>query len=206
MRRSMTSWIVSFMSFLVTPDRRMLMLCDVCQKNEAKIYYTEIINGKKTEQHLCESCAAKHSTFKAISALSKDDLNLSGMLFGLLGNVEKEEEKEDIPVKACKKCGLTYEEFTKDGLFGCDECYKSFGKVINKNLRSIHGADTHTGKQPKGYVSEAKRLVNELPEIEKLSIQLQQAIEQEEYEEAAKLRDKIKELKKGAKKDDAKMV
>ncbi|MDD5935810.1 MAG: UvrB/UvrC motif-containing protein [Clostridiales bacterium] len=182
------------------------MLCDRCQKNEAKIYYTEIINGKKTEQHLCEECAAKHSTFQALNSLGKEEMNLSGMLFGLLGNIQSTNEKEETPIAACKNCKMTYEEFTKVGQFGCEECYKSFGRVLNKNLRSIHGADTHTGKQPKGYISEAKRLVNELPEIDKLTIQLQQAIEQEEYEEAAKFRDKIRALKKGANKDNEKMV
>lgn len=183
------------------------MLCDVCKKKEAKIYYTEIINGKKTEQHLCEDCATEHSTFKAISALSNQEVSLGGMLFGLLGNLNKTEEVEvSSEAPSCKTCGLTYEEFLKNGKFGCPNCYQNFGKVLNKNLRSIHGADMHTGKKPVGYISEAKRLVNQLPELEKLSIQLQQAVEQEQYEEAAKLRDRIKELKKGAVDHDAKMV
>ncbi len=183
------------------------MLCDVCKKKDAKIYYTEIINGKKTEQHLCEDCATEHSTFKAISALSNQEVSLGGMLFGLLGNLNKAEQVEaNTEVSSCKTCGLTYEEFLKVGKFGCPNCYQNFGKVLNKNLRSIHGADVHTGKKPEGYISEAKRLVNQLPELEKLSIQLQQAVEQEEYEEAAKLRDRMKELKKGAVDQDAKMV
>lgn len=183
------------------------MKCDVCKRKDAKIYYTEIINGKKTEQHLCEDCATEHSTFKAINALSNQEFNLGGMLFGLLGNMNKTEETEVSPeVSSCKHCGLTYDQFLKGGKLGCPICYQSFGKVLNKNLRSMHGADMHTGKKPVGYVSEATRLVNQLPELEKLSIQLQQAIEQEEYEEAAKLRDRIKELKKGAVGKDAKMV
>jgi protein arginine kinase activator len=183
------------------------MLCDVCKKKEAKIYYTEIINGKKTEQHLCEECATEHSTFKAISALSNQEFSLGGMLFGLLGNInETEETVVRSEVTSCKNCGLTYEEFLKNGKLGCSGCYQSFGKILIKNLRSIHGADMHTGKKPNGYISEAKRLVNQLPELERLSIQLQQAVEQEEYEEAAKLRDRIKELKKGAVDNDAKMV
>lgn len=183
------------------------MLCDVCKKNEAKIYYTEIINGKKTEQHLCEDCATKHSTFKTIGSIGNQEFSLGGMLFGLLENLNKSEETEvSGETSSCKTCGLTYEEFLKNGKFGCPNCYQSFGKVLNKNLRSIHGADMHTGKKPVGYISEATRLVNQLPELEKLSIQLQQAVEQEEYEEAAKLRDRIKELKKGAVDRDAKMV
>lgn len=180
------------------------MLCDVCKKKEATIYYTEIIDNQKKEQHLCEECAAKQSTFQAISSLAKDKFNLQGMLFGLIDSMPKENEK--VEAITCKRCNMTYEEFTKEGHFGCPECYDSFGKILNKTFRSIHGADLHTGKRPKGYISTAKRFVDELPEIDKLSIQLQQAIEQEEYEEAARLRDRIKELKRGVTNNDTKMV
>ncbi|ABX43814.1 UvrB/UvrC motif-containing protein [Lachnoclostridium phytofermentans] len=172
------------------------MLCDICGKKEAKIYYTEILNGKKTEQHLCSECAAKNSSFLNFPQGDGSDPTLGGMLFELLESIEKQQNEEEIPITKCKSCGLSYEEFLKQGKFGCADCYSSFGKVLNKNFRSIHGADTHTGKKPKGYESEMNRLINELSEEEKLTIQLQQAIEQEEYEEAARIRDRIRELKK----------
>lgn len=172
------------------------MLCDICGKKEAKIYYTEIINGKKKEQHLCSDCASKNSSFLNFPQGDGNDLSLGGMLFGLLDSIGKQQNEEEIPITKCKSCGLSYEEFLKLGKFGCEDCYSSFGKVLSKNFRSIHGADTHTGKKPKGYESEMNRIVNELPEEEKLTIQLQQAIEQEEYEEAARIRDRIRELKK----------
>lgn len=171
------------------------MLCDICGKKEAKIYYTEIIQGKKKEQHLCEDCAAKNSSFPNFSKGDGNDITLGGMLFGLLDSLGKQQTNE-LPITKCKSCGLSYDEFLKQGKFGCADCYSSFGKVINKNFRSIHGADTHTGKKPKGYESVANRIIKELPEEEKLAIQLQQAIEQEEYEEAAKIRDRIRALKK----------
>ncbi len=171
------------------------MLCDICGKKEAKIYYTEIINGKKKEQHLCSDCAGKNSPFLNFPQGEGKDFSLGGMLFGLIDSMGKQQNEEEIPITKCKSCGLSYEEFLKQGKFGCADCYSSFGKVLNKNLRSIHGADTHTGKKPKGYESEMNRIIKELPEQEKLAIQLQQAIEQEEYEEAARIRDRIRELK-----------
>lgn len=173
------------------------MLCDVCNKREAKIYYTEIINGKKSEQHLCEECAAEHTSFKIKNPLTNKEFSIGGLLSGILESynlVENKEENTSEP--ACKNCGMKYNEFLEQGKFGCASCYQSFGKLLSKSFRTIHGADVHTGKKPKGYISETNRIVNGLSEQEKLSIQLQQAIEQEEFEEAARIRDVIKELKK----------
>lgn len=173
------------------------MLCDVCGKREAKIYYTEIINGKKTEQHLCEECAAEHTSFRLKDPFSNKEFTLGGLLSGILDSYNSTgKEKDEKQHVACKTCGLTYEEFLQKECFGCKDCYHSFGKLLNKTFKRIHGAETHTGKKPKGYVSETNRILNELPEVDKLSIQLQQAIEQEAFEEAAKLRDRIRELRK----------
>lgn len=172
------------------------MLCDICNKREAKIYYTEIINGKKKEQHLCEECASEHSSFMVRNPFTNQDFSIGGLLSGILesySTVENNEEVGEVPV--CKYCGMKYNEFLEHGRFGCAKCYQSFGKLLGKSFRTLHGADVHTGKKPKGYVSETNRIVNGLSEYDKLSIQLQQAIEQEEFEEAARLRDAMKALK-----------
>lgn len=171
------------------------MLCDICKKKEAKVYYTEIIQGKKKEQHLCEDCAAEHSAFRMMGQGQNNVFALGAMIAGMLQDPTQEETAATKNEDKCRTCGMSYEEFMKIGKFGCEDCYKSFGKTLAKNLRSIHGADAHTGKKPKNYVSEAARRLNEMSEVDKLSIKLQQAVEQEEYEEAAKLRDKIRELK-----------
>ncbi len=175
------------------------MLCDICGKREAKIYYTEIVNGKKKEQHLCEECAAEHTSFRLKDPFSSREFSLGGLLSGILDSygpaATKEEEKEKEKI-VCKNCGTTYEEFLEKGQFGCAGCYQAFGRLLGKTFKNLHGGDSHTGKKPVGYVSETNRIVNELSKIDKLSIQLQQAIEQEEFEEAAKLRDQIRELRK----------
>ncbi|MBO5197974.1 MAG: UvrB/UvrC motif-containing protein [Lachnospiraceae bacterium] len=176
------------------------MLCDICHKREARIYYTEIINGEKKEQHLCEECAAEHTSFSAGKLGGKGELTLGNLLSSLLqgfyNGETKKVENEDL---VCPKCGTSFEEFSKTGLLGCADCYKSFGSAIKESLNKIHGSELHTGKRPKGYeqekAKEAEKRIQELSEIERLSIQLQQAIEQEEFEEAARLRDRIRELK-----------
>ncbi len=105
-----------------------------------------------------------------------------------------EEKKEEVPV--CKSCHMTYEEFLKVGKFGCSQCYATFGKVFDKSLKQIQGNETHHGKIPKGFVSATTQMIENLSEIEKLSLKLQYAVEKEEFEEAAKLRDQIRALKK----------
>lgn len=171
------------------------MLCDICKKKEAKIYYTEIIQGEKKEQHLCEECAAKNSAFKAMSPFAANMFSVGGMIFGMLSDPIQSETAAAKAQDQCPTCQMTYEEFLEKGKFGCEDCYKSFGKTLSKNLKSIHGAEIHTGKKPKNFISEMAKRLSEMSETEKLSIKLQQAVEQEEYEQAAKLRDQIRELK-----------
>lgn len=176
------------------------MLCDKCKKNQAKVYYTEIINGEKKEQHLCEECALEYTSFSMGSGMSNQEITLGSLLSSILGNyaapgsIHGAEQTEKEPV--CDHCGMTYSEFLKEGRFGCADCYDSFKKGLEKSLRNIQGSDTHTGKKPKGFESGTEKIVKELSEIDKLSIKLQDAIEKEEFEEAARLRDRIRQLKK----------
>lgn len=175
------------------------MLCDKCKKSEAKVYYTEIVNSEKTEQHLCEDCAMEYTSFQMGNSFMNQDLTLGSLLSTILGNYynnESNEAKHSYKEPSCKNCGLTYQEFLKIGRFGCNECYDSFQKALDKSIASIQGSSVHTGKKPKGFKTKTEKLVSELSEIDKLTIRLHDAIEKEEYEEAARLRDKIRTLKK----------
>lgn len=173
------------------------MLCDICHKREAKIYYTEIRNGEKKEQYLCEECAAEQSSFqtKKGEASIEDTLNsfLSNILGGIYGEGEKPETQQSMP--RCAHCGISYEEVLENGKFGCARCYDNFKDMVDKSLRQIQGANTHTGKKPARLKPQGTQVHLNLSEPEKLSMQLQEAIEREEFEEAAKLRDRIRELK-----------
>lgn len=190
------------------------MLCDKCKKRDAKIYYTEIVNGEMKEQHLCEECAAECTRFHMNSTFMNKDVSVGDILSSILGNYRnasnsksnengkedtktettgKEKSKDDII--RCENCGMTYEQFLQQGMFGCAKCYENFRKILSRSLKSLHGADTHVGKKPKGYVSSMNKIVNDLSEIDKKSLLLQEAIEKEEFEEAAKLRDEIRSLK-----------
>lgn len=177
------------------------MLCDRCQKRDAKILYTEIINGVKKEQHLCEECATDYTSFQMEKPLMNSELTLGDLLSTLLESYTAEDKKqpgEVLPAVTCTYCGTTYEEFVQKGRFGCAHCYRSFNEQLGKTLKSIQGAEVHTGKRPKGFetTTTSGRILMDITEAEKLSLRLQEAIEKEEFEEAARLRDLIKQMKK----------
>jgi len=175
------------------------MLCDKCKKNQAKIYYAEIIDGEKKEQHLCEDCATEYTSFQIGTNNMNQELTLGSLLSTILGNYYGNTTHETDHTEKelyCDGCGMTYSEFMSVGKFGCAKCYDSFEKVLENSIKSIQGSDTHTGKKPKGFETKTEKLVKELSEIDRLSIRLQDAIEKEEFEEAVKVRDKIRELKK----------
>jgi protein arginine kinase activator len=176
------------------------MLCDRCQKRDAKILYTEIINGTKKEQHLCEECAADYTSFQMENPLLNSELTLGDLLSTLLEsyyNTDQTKEQGEIkPDIVCDKCGTSYEEFLQKGRFGCANCYRSFNGQLGKTLKSIQGAEVHNGKRPKGYTTKMDHILKDFTETEKLSLKLQEAIEKEEFEEAARLRDIIKQMKK----------
>lgn len=129
------------------------MLCDICQTREAKIFYTEIVNGKKTEQHLCEQCATEHAAFP-IADISKGNIQIGNILSGLLNRYidEQEEEKGEDTVKrqepSCPECGMSESDFLKYGRFGCPVCYSTFADIINKNFKATQGGVRHCGKEP----------------------------------------------------------
>jgi len=160
------------------------MLCDVCNKNPATVHLTEIVDDQMTELHLCEECARKKS------AQMEQQFGLSDLLAGL-ADFEKpsSEEKEGTSLK-CPNCGLTYRDFKKIGRLGCSECYVTFKKFLGPLLKRIHGSGLHCGKCP----VKVGKTVRKKTDLQELRCRLQKAIETEAYEEAAKIRDQIREL------------
>jgi protein arginine kinase activator len=161
------------------------MLCDICNKNQATVHLTEIVDHQMTELHLCESCANQKSE------QMEQQFGLSDLLAGLAESAKPNQEKEEVSLK-CKKCGLTYAEFKKVGRLGCSECYNAFKKYLGPLLKRIHGSNRHLGKSP---IKETK-LVKKSMDLDSLRQRLQKAIDAEEFEEAARLRDQIKELER----------
>ena len=161
------------------------MLCDLCNKNQATVHLTEIIDDQISELHLCEECARKKSV------QMEQQFGLSDLLAGL-AEFGKTEEAPDVVDVKCPNCNLTYKDFKQYGRLGCSECYSSFKKYLLPLLKKIHGSTQHLGKSPAKVMPGVRKKVG----LTELHRELQKAIEKEEFEEAARLRDKIRELEK----------
>lgn len=171
------------------------MLCDICSKNQATVHLTEIVDEQMTELHLCEECA------KQKSIQMEQQFGLSDLLGGLVdfgkGPIAKELSKAK-----CPTCNLSYDDFKKIGRLGCSNCYQAFINYLTPLLKRIHGSSVHTGKVPQGVVTAARVVTAKKSEparrtgstLQELRIKLHKAIELENFEEAAKLRDKIRAL------------
>ena len=136
-----------------------------------------------TELHLCESCANQKG------AQVESHFGLSDLLAGLADFGKTQEPNEEISTKACPSCGMTYEDFRKVGRLGCAECYPTFKRSLGSLLKRIHGSPIHVGKSPIRLLKPSKMAKTELLELKR---KLERAIESEEFEEAAKLRDQIR--------------
>ncbi|MFH1776527.1 MAG: UvrB/UvrC motif-containing protein [Candidatus Omnitrophota bacterium] len=163
------------------------MVCDICGKKQASVHLTEIINDQMTELHLCEECARE----KGVAGLGQP-FALQDLLSGLVDLAVPAGKPGRKQVIKCPNCKLTYEDFKRIGRFGCSECYTTFKQSLEPLFKRIHGASQHAGKSPTKSGPEFKVR----KELQDMQIRLQKAIQTEAFEEAAKIRDKIKEMEK----------
>ena len=182
------------------------MLCEKCNSREANVLIREIVNGVSTERHLCTECAQENGLglfFDGESAFMK---LLSGILAKTIRLAPKEGEEEKEINVTCPVCHMSYGNFVKYGQFGCPECYETFGLLIHDSIKKLHGSDSHVGKFPGNAVkirmknTAGPEAPGDLKETDKERLQIllarqKEAIEDEDYEEAALLRDQIRELK-----------
>lgn len=167
------------------------MLCDECAKRPATVHITKVENGKKSDIHLCEQCAMQKNLFSISTSFSVNDL-LAGLLNSGGAALKKSDLVSDIN---CDVCGLSYGKFKETGRFGCGNCYKVFGERLNPLFKKVHGNTSHTGKIP----NRAGSRIKVQREVERLKQKLEEAVKSEEYEKAAAIRDKIREINKRGK-------
>lgn len=169
------------------------MQCQECQKRPATLHFSQVINGKKNEVHVCEVCAMEKGYMSYVEETSLHNL-LSGLFkfdSSQIGNHQGSPFQNTSELQ-CSKCEMTFSDFQRLGKFGCAECYHAFSARLDPILKRVHSGNTkHNGKIPKrkgGHLHIQRQ-------IETYKLELQQLIENEEFEQAAKVRDKIKELK-----------
>ena len=168
------------------------MLCENCKEREATVHFTEIMNGRVKKHHLCKECAAQME----MMGYASNEVPFVKLLTGMLAAGQTQEQGENpLQYVRCPKCGMTYEEFTRVGKFGCAECIDVFGPLIGDHMKKLHGSDTHTGKTyTKEKMQPETKQEQEQQDIEALKLRLKEAVMLENFEAAAKYRDEIKAL------------
>lgn len=154
-----------------------MKLCDECGVNQATIHLTQIMQNETQVSHLCEECARK----KGISVSINEQPELL--------QTEKNEPEIDI---TCNECGCTYMQFRAKGWLGCSHCYTAFEKQIDTLLTQMHGSTVHKGKR---YTDHARTPQVLSGEMKRLRHELAIAIKNEEFEQAATIRDAIYSIK-----------
>lgn len=162
------------------------MICDVCMKKKATVHLTEIVDEQMTELHLCEDCAREKSV------QMEQQFGLADLLAGLADFGKQVKDADQVKLQ-CTNCGLSYDDFRKVGRLGCSQCYSSFHGNLAVLLKKIHGSNKHLGKMP---LTMSEATEKKVGTSEDLKEQLLRAIESEDFEKAAELRDKIREFEK----------
>ena len=160
------------------------MICQNCKKNEATTHIKRIINGETAEYRLCKNCAISLGFSDSFSDFG---INLSELFGGFLGDISVSSLSSR--VLRCEKCGSSFEDIAKSGKIGCADCYSLFYDKLLPSIQRIHGKTRHEGKIAKSAGESLKRE----REISSLKQDLSKAIEEQNFEEAARLRDKIRE-------------
>ena len=160
------------------------MVCDACQERDAVVNLTTIEDNLVRQLHLCDRCAAERGVETSMAA-PKHPLN------EFFKAVQQQSVPPSTDAGRCPFCGLTMNDFRETGRMGCARCYSTFEASMRELLRRVHGSTRHTGlnyNAPAGGIVEKANILGELRE------KLRRAIEQEQFEAAAELRDRIKVL------------
>jgi protein arginine kinase activator len=160
-------------------------MCSICKEKPATIFLSNIsAENKKVDMDLCDACAkAKGVDDPAALLIASADLMLG------LGASLEVEQSVGANLK-CPRCGFTQADFKKSGRLGCPECYRTFAEGLAGLLKTMHKGTRHIGKAP-----EALRATRENADrLKTLQAKLARAIKDENYEQAAQLRDEIKQL------------
>lgn len=191
------------------------MLCEVCKNNQATFFYKQTKNGFTVEKNLCAECAKKQGLGISSGFLQPDGF-ADDFFGGFLGSF-LEPKPQIVASQTCTRCGMTMGELMHGGRVGCSSCYTVFRKALMPTVTKIHGNVAHCGKVP-GVTELQKTAEDAAPEqvqapeqenagqpedkLSQLKKKLRDAIEQQEYEDAAKYRDEIRaieaEMQKGS--------
>lgn len=160
------------------------MVCDSCGQGEAVVHLTQVVDNQMTTSHLCEQCAAA-------KGLDTVEGQPNFALTDFLAQMGEAPEQDASLEATCGFCGLTAAAFRETGRLGCSHCYATFDSHLRGVLRRIHGGTQHVGKV---YLPSDPTVFERAKRAEGLRGRLRRAVESEDFERAAELRDLIRTL------------
>ncbi len=167
------------------------MKCQKCNMNEATTHITQVINGTKTEMYLCRDCANESQELLNFNiSLDQEFDNLFSGFWNSPHFALSKAQSLSASQK-CDICGMTTSEFMRNGKPGCSNCYTVFSDFLLRPLKQIHGSNRHAGKIP----ARSGKYIKAADKIDKLQAKLSRAVMEQNFEEAALIRDQINELK-----------
>lgn len=175
------------------------MLCQHCNQNEATTHIKKNINGQREEMHLCSECAKELGVMEEFRMPSMSDFFGNSFLGNFLG-AGVAAMNSLAGVERCQTCGSSFNDIVKSGHIGCSDCYEKFSDKLEPSIRKIHGKTKHIGKfvsYDESKEPEKKEAKPAASQLETLKEQLKAAIQEQRFEDAAVLRDKIKDLTEG---------
>lgn len=161
------------------------MLCDVCREHDASVHLTKVVEGEVTLEHLCAKCAAERGIETTVTTPPKN------MLGEFLHAVQQQTSSAQVDAIRCSFCSMSLKDFRATGRLGCARCYATFEASMRDLLRKVHGSAQHVGRR---YMPPVPELMERVSTVGELRDRLRRAIDNEEFELAASLRDKIKGL------------
>jgi len=161
------------------------MVCDNCGAGDAVVHLTQIVNNEMSTFHLCEKCAAEKGLETA-----PEPANFP--LTDFLAQMGREDTAQTpSSEERCSFCGLIFADFRETGRLGCPHCYATFEPHLRGLLRRIHGGTQHMGKV---YLPPDPSATEMEKRLEALRRKLQRAVDAEDFERAARIRDQIRTL------------
>ena len=166
------------------------MQCMVCKQNAAKVHFTQIVGDKMQRVDLCEECA------KAKGVNDAGSFSFADLLLGISGEKDSSitttsaEAVAEVDELKCPTCGFTQADFKKNGRLGCPECYSTFADGLEGLLKTMHKGTRHVGKMPVAL----KQRTDSSERLKTLQKRLEKAVQQEDFELAANLRDEIRQI------------
>ena len=161
------------------------MKCEKCNEREATVLYKQTVNGATTVSHLCAACAAAAQSEAGFSAHFPFGGDLFGNLFGISA-------PQKAPVGKHCACGALFSDVQRAGKVFCAKCYETFAEELEPTLRSLYGKARHTGRAP----ADRREARAKQDRLAALKAQLSAAIAEENFEQAAKLRDEIRQMER----------